>query len=242
MKKEIRQEKIYHFIKQTGETSVKKIAQLLNVSEMTVRRDLTEMETGNFKDTQNEYSLIQALKKEHQKKFRIGEKAASLIGKNETIIIDIGSTTSKIIPYLDDELHPVILTYNSLILFDLISNYHISLKFCGGQFHSETGMFESQEGIDFLKRHRATKYFASASGIHETLGVTCMNDYETGVKKASIISSLEVILMADSSKFGVVSPAAVCGLESIHSIITDAGVPQEWIDLLEKKGINLIIV
>lgn len=246
MKKKIRQEKIYQHIKKTGQVSVKQLAQLLNVSEMTIRRDLMDLEaihdTEPKKASQTEYDLLTALKKEHQKKFRIGEKAASLIENHETIIIDTGSTTSKIIPYLDDDKQPTILTYNSHILSELLTNTQIRLKFCGGDYHPETGMFESPEGINFLKKHRATKYFASASGIHETLGVTCINTYETAIKQASIDSSLEVILMVDSSKFGVLSPAVFCELRQIHTIITDSDLSHEWVSQLEESGITVYTV
>lgn len=246
MKKKIRQEKIYHQIKKTGEVSVKELARLLNVSEMTIRRDLMDLEslhdTEPKKASQTEYDLLTALKKEHQKKFRIGEKAASLIEDHETIIIDTGSTTSKIIPYLDDEKQPTILTYNSHILKELLTNSQITLKFCGGDYHPETGMFESPESIAFLKKHRATKYFASASGIHESLGVTCINTYETAIKQASLDSSLEVILMVDASKFGILSPAVFCDLKQIHTVITDDGLSQEWVSYLEEIGITLYMV
>ncbi len=246
MKKKIRQDKIYQHIKKTGHVSVKQLAQLLKVSEMTIRRDLLDLEaihdTKPQKTSQTKYDLLTALKKEHQKKFRLGEKAAALIKDHDTIIIDTGSTTSKIIPYLDEDKQTTVLTYNSHILSELLTNSQITLKFCGGDYHPETGMFESPESITFLKKHRATKYFASASGIHETLGVTCINSYETAIKQASIDSSLEFILMADSSKFGVLSPAVFCELHQVDTIITDDDLSPKWIKRLEEQGITVYTV
>ena len=67
-------------------------------------------------------------------------------------------------------------------------------------------MFESVEGIGLYGRTRASKMFVSASGVHEKLGMTCAHNYEVVTKKAALESSLQKILVADSSKFGQVRP------------------------------------
>lgn len=60
-------------------------------------------------------------------------------------------------------------------------------------------------------------------------------------KKAMCNAAREVILMADSSKFGRKSPNIVCSLESVDKLITDAGIPPDVRAALEEKGIDVII-
>ena len=81
-----------------------------------------------------------------------------------------------------------------------------------------------------------------ASGIHEALGLTCAHNYEVLTKKAAMNSSLTTILLADSSKFGLVRSAYVALLNSVDAIITDAGITEEWKNLIKNIGIKLYIV
>ena len=103
-------------------------------------------------------------------------------------------------------------------------------------------MFESSENITLIKNIRATKVFASAAGVHETMGVTCMNNYELEIKQAIIQSGAEKILLADSSKFGVIKPCFITDIDIFDRIITDTNISEEWIQLIRDKGIHLDIV
>ena len=71
-------------------------------------------------------------------------------------------------------------------------------------------------------------------------GVTTFNEVYT-VSKAMCNAAREVILMADSSKFGRKSPNVVCSLESVDKLITDAGIDPAFRQALEDKGIEVII-
>ena len=77
-------------------------------------------------------------------------------------------------------------------------------------------------------------------GIDLHAGVTTFNEVFT-VSKAMCNAAREVILMADSSKFGRKSPNIVCSLESVDKLITDAGIPADFRAALEEKGIEVIV-
>ena len=102
-------------------------------------------------------------------------------------------------------------------------------------------MFTSKENVEFIRSIRANKMFLSASGFHETLGVTCIHSHEVVNKRAAIASSAVCILLMDSSKFGKVQASFIASLDEIDAIVTDAGIPQEWRRMLEEKGIELHI-
>lgn len=84
------------------------------------------------------------------------------------------------------------------------------------------------------------KLFMGTDGIDLNVGVTTFNEVYT-VSNAMCNAAREVILMADSSKFGRKSPNVVCSLETVDKLITDAGIDPAFRQALEAKGIEVII-
>lgn len=254
-KKADRIDKLMSILKVRGYVSVRELAALLNVSEMTVRRDLQILRQNDVAETISgravynpahtginadaNYTLTKEQQRRNAQKEAIGRFAASLIQTDDIIIVDTGSTTEKIISYLPVDQNLSVLCYNINILMELRRNPGVNMLFAGGRYHPNTQMFESSEGIDFIRTIRAAKVFLSAAGIHGDLGITCMHDYEIPTKRAILKSSVEKILVADSSKFGVVRPSFICELSEIDTVITDQELSPDWQDYLHEKGITL---
>jgi len=245
--KRSRQNKLIEIIKSQGIQPVRELANILDVSEMTVRRDLEDIGSltvpkNNITSQDNgNHNLLSVLEKFNEQKSAIGKMAASLISPNDVIIVDTGSTVFRMVQYLPTNYNLTVLCYNANVLFELRHRQDITILFCGGLYHPKTEMFESTEGIQYIKRLRANKVFLSAAGMHEDLGITCENMYEVITKQAVIQYSRERILMIDSSKFGQVKSSFFCEISEIDSVITDQMVPEHWRNLLRKKKINLNI-
>jgi DeoR family deoxyribose operon repressor len=242
-----RQKELINIVRTRGLLPIKTLASMLNVSEMTIRRDFrlleTSQDTSSISDTQNSsYNLLQAAQFSNAQKEAIGAFAASLIQPNDAIIIDTGSTTARILPHIQDDLDLTVLCYNANVLMELRHKPNMQLFFSGGIYHRNTEMFESAEGIQFIKRIRCDKVFLSAAGIHKELGITCVNSYEVPTKQAIIESSLEKILVADSSKFERFYPSFFASLDKIDVIVTDTGLTREWQSFICEQGITLHIV
>jgi DeoR family deoxyribose operon repressor len=256
-KKAKRHNQLLSLIRAQGMVPIKALAAALQVSEMTVRRDLEILkeqpvsaeilETADiygilpdlYTNESGDYSLLAAIQKSNEQKARIGEFAASLLSYGNVIIIDTGSTTARMIPYIPTDLDLTIVCFNANVLFELRRKPGVRLYFCGGVYHPNTEMFESPEGIAFIRRLRANKAFISAAGIHETLGVTCANQYEIAMKRAIIESSAEHILLADSGKFGQVRSSYFCEMSDITHIVTDDRLPEAWVSRIEDMDIRL---
>lgn len=236
-----RQQDLINIIETQGMLPVRSIAAMLNVSEMTVRRDLEKLRNdgGAAGEQSGQYNLLEAIEHSNHQKEEIGKYAASLIEPNDVIIIDTGSTTARILPYLPENMNLTILSYNANVLIELRHKPGIQLLFCGGNYHLNTEMFESEEGIAFIRRIRANKAFLSAAGIHRELGITCANTYEVATKQAAISSSSQKILVSDSSKFGRLRSAYFCDLDEIDTIITDHSLQKYWRDELRQRNIEL---
>lgn len=255
-KRVLRQKELIDILSKKGMLPLKTLSSMLGVSEMTIRRDLKALENytplldPDSADTANKrnkasivnYNFLDELKKSNEQKERIGAFAASLIKKDDVIIIDTGSTTSHLLPYIPNEYNLTVLGYNTNVLFHLINNTDAKVLFCGGIYHKNTEMCESFEGLQFIERIRANKVFLSAAGIHRALGVTCANDYEIRTKQTVIKSSDEKILLADSSKFDRVRSSYFCDLSDITTIVTDTLLSKEWQDYILSLGIILHLV
>lgn len=239
-KKEQRQSLLLQIISAQGMLPIRTLATRLAVSEMTVRRDLAELELGHPSDgEEGGYSLLQELEKANAQKEQIGRAAAALIEPRDVIAIDTGSTTAKILPHIPTNYDLTVLCYNANVLFALRNRPGIRLLMCGGVYHPNTEMLESAEGVSFIRRIRVNKAFLSAAGIHQTLGVTCANPYEVAVKEAVLQSSSQKILVADSGKFGQVRSSHFCDLSQLDTIVTDTQLSPQWQADLEEAGVAL---
>ncbi|ACD23076.1 MULTISPECIES: DeoR/GlpR family DNA-binding transcription regulator [Clostridium] len=256
-KKLQRANRIIEILKEKNGASVKDLASTLGVSEMTIRRDLNLLKSNNIvsnvygatiynplnsiEKLNNNYDITDEVIKRENEKIKIGKAAAKLIQNDDIIIIDAGTTTEKLAQSISDDIKLTALFYSINILSSLKNRKNIELIFSGGYFHENTQMFESPEGISLIENMRANKVFVSAAGVHETLGVTCSNNYEVATKRAIISSSVEKILLVDSDKFDSVKSSYFSDLQEFDIVITDHGIPDEWRTRLEDMEIQVII-
>ncbi len=241
-----------------GFVHIKDLSIQLEVSEMTIRRDLKELARENlinivpggavlkkgfsFNINEEKYLIKTAESLRLEEKIKISRKAASLVKPNEVIIIDTGSTTENLPKFIPQNMPLTIVCYALNILFNVYENRNWKLIFPGGYFHDDTLMFERPEGVEMIKKIRANKAFISAAGVSERLGITCATNYEKETKKAVINSSEKKILLVDSSKFGKVKISHFANLTDFDIIITDEGIPADFVEIIKKVGIKLYIV
>ena len=241
-----------------GFANIKDLSKRLEVSEMTVRRDLRELSKGNIvtlipggailkrnttvEKDEEKYLIQTAESLMLEEKIKISRKAASLVESNDVIVIDTGSTTENLPKFIPKNIPLTVICYTLNILFNVYENKNWKLVFPGGYFHNNTLMFESPEGIEVIKRIRANKAFISAAGVSEKLGVTCATDYEKETKKAVIESSDTKILLVDSSKFGKIKISHFADLSDFDIVITDSGISKECEEIIKNIGIELYIV
>jgi Transcriptional regulators of sugar metabolism len=252
-KKSERMNQIIDILKTKNGDSIKDLAIYFNVSEMTIRRDVDFLcQEGIVKNlygavilnpkSTKAYHLTAALTSHFSEKDKIGKFAASLVVAGDTLIIDTGSTTEYIAKHLPLDLPLTVLCYNYNVLSYLLNKPNIKLIFPGGFYHSDTQMFESKEARALIHNTRATKAFISAAGVHESMGVTCVNGYEVDNKQEGMQSSFERILTVDSSKFSVIQSAYFAQLQEFNTIITDSNISEKWMNLIQELGITLHIV
>ena len=256
-----RQEKrLNRIIKMLGlsnPTTVNKIANVMEVSHMTVRRDLEVLKNNNIvdifhggvvlkegakKSRQNPYSLSYANKQMNTEKKNIAVKATSYVNSGDTIILDTGSTLEYFARSLPEGLSmtAICFTINSLLHISKLKKANII--FPGGYFHENTLMFESKESLNLIADNPAETAFISASGVNMENGVSCSNEYELAVKKEMLKSSNKKILLVDSSKFNKVHSTLFAEITDFDIIVSDSNIPEEYKSYCKKNKIELILV
>ncbi len=256
--KEKRIEQLIDLLKRKNAVSIHDMGTELGVSEMTVRRYLETLaeqgivtllhggavlnQENYFTSYENRYLLSTEGSRNREEKKRIGAAAAKLIEPEDIVIIDSGSTTEWLARNLPNEAPLRVLCYALNILIELHRHENCGITFAGGTLHRNTLMFESQEGIETIRRFRCKRAFLSAGGIHRDLGITSSNYYEIEAKRAVMQSSLQKILLADASKFDQVSPNHYADLSGFDVVITDTGISGDYRELLKEKNIELITV
>ena len=263
MDPEERQKFILKELSQKGVLSVKHFANYLQVSEMTVRRDLAFLEredkvstfyggvslhpnyNSELSPAQNGngfYSLEREFLRQRAEKTRIAQKAASLIEPLDVVLIDMGTTSSLMVDYISEDSNHIVYTYSLEVFDKCIHRKNLRTVLCGGYFHRNTRMFESPEGVAALKRASFNKAFYGAMGITSNDGVSSVHSYEVLTRRTALESSLKKILLADSTKMGKAWYVKYAELSDFDTLITDDKISAEHIKMIEDSGVELIIV
>jgi DeoR family deoxyribose operon repressor len=248
---------IMRTLRVTQAVTIKEMASKLAVSEMTVRRDLDVLAAEGLVRRipggailnveragggESSYQLSEQADQHRDRKQRIGRAAALMVEPGDSIILDIGTTTEQVARFLPQDVPVTIICFALNVLMEVYRNKQGRFVFAGGEYHENTMMFESPEGVELVRRNRANKAFMSAAGVSSRLGVTVANRYEVAIKQAALECSDQRLLLVDSSKFGVVKEAHYAELTDFDRVITDDGIPQAQRQALSTLGVGLSIV
>ena len=250
MKPRQRQAAILEYLQKQGKCSVEELAQYFDTTGTTIRKDLVILEhAGTVIRT---YGGVVLNKEESDppidhktlinthKKELIAEAAVSFIHDGDSIILDAGSTVLQMVPLLSRFNNITVMT-NSLHIVNALSELdnEQTILMPGGTFRKKSASFHGQLAENAFEHFTFDKLFMGTDGIDLNAGVTTFNEVYT-VSKAMCNAAREVILMADSSKFGRKSPNVVCSLESVDKLITDAGIDPAFRQALEEKGSTVL--
>ncbi|ANI81626.1 glucitol operon DNA-binding transcriptional repressor SrlR [Kosakonia oryzae] len=251
MKPRQRQAAILEHLQKQGKCSVEELAAYFDTTGTTIRKDLVALEHSGAvirtyggvvlnKDEADPPIDHKTLINTVQKGL-IAEKAVTYIHDGDSIILDAGSTVLQMVPLLSHFNNITVMT-NSLHIVNALSELdnEQTILMPGGTFRKKSASFHGQLAENAFDHFSFDKLFMGTDGIDLNAGVTTFNEVFT-VSKAMCNAAREVILMADSSKFGRKSPNVVCSLESVNKLITDAGIPADVRAALETKGVEVII-
>ncbi len=247
MKKSERLEEITRLVNQKGTIRVSDIVKLLNVTDMTVRRDLVELEEqgvltkihggarSNKAFQYREYSHAEKHIQNKEAKQAIASKAAQLIEDGDTIFLGPGTTVAFLAEALNNQRLTVIT--NCMPVFTLLTakkTEDFQVFLLGGEYRQVTEAFVGEITNTSLEKLRFSKMFFSGNGVRdgEVMTSTLAEAY---TQNLALKHSLEKYLLLDSSKIGKDDFTSFCKLRDLTALITDVKTEDENYRSLEPE-------
>lgn len=252
MTKEERQSIILELLIQHNSILVTDLATHLNVSSVTIRKDLTDLEREKklyrnhgkailidpYIDNRN---VSEKEKLYVEEKRLIGMKAASLITPKDSILIASGTTmhalARSIVPA--DEL--TVITASMEVSNILASEKNIYIIQLGGILRHSSLSVVGKYAENILADFSCSKLFIGVDGIDLDFGITTTNMMEASLNRVMMQTAQKTIVLADSSKFGRRGFSKIAGMEDVDHIITDSRIPPSTALRLEEMGIEVTI-
>ena len=227
-----RYQSILSMVNEKGAVTVAELADWLNISESTVRRDLTALdELGKLKKVfggataiarregiyEDSVSMRETLMREE--KTEIARYSAGLINNADFVFIDSGTTTSRLIDFIDNNQATYVT--NGIVHARKLVQKGLNAYLIGGKVKGATEAVVGAEGIANLKNFNFSKAFMGTNGIDVTAGFTTPDIEEAMMKEAAVNTSYMAFVLADHTKFRRVFSVTVSQLKKC-CIITDA--------------------
>ena len=254
LKAALRHDAIRRAIEVDGRVSIAQLKKRLGVSEVTIRDDLRYLERRKIlsrvrggavalRNGPMEMSLEETSTTNHAEKTAIGARAASMVKNGQTVIIDVGSTTTEMAKALSPELLRVVVITNGLnIALILESLPGISVIVTGGTLRPLQHSLVAPMGTLLLSQLKADVAFIGCNGVDPARGFTNSNIAEAEIKQAMVDSAARTVFLADHDKIGHVASAFVSDVESADLLITDDAADEAVLGSLRSEGLIIDVV
>ncbi len=229
---------------------------MFGISDMTARRDLNDLNRkglvrrihgGAVTNLGRSYEpgfQTRSMKNELKKK-AIGIKSAELIYDGDSISLDVGTTALEVARQLVEKRNLTIVTNCLQIANLLVSSLSLEMDarliITGGIVRPRELSMIGNIPQDVYSNYHTDKAFIGIGGISLENGLTEYNIEDSQIKKVLLRNSLEKIIVADSSKFGVTTFNSVGPIEAVDTIVTDSDAPEHLVEAIRNLGINVIL-
>lgn len=251
-----RQRVIRDLLEREGVVRNAELKQLLQVSAVTIRSDLRELEAEGICQTiwggavyvkpilTQEVSHIAVRSSlNHEAKRRIGARAAQLIEVGQTIIVDAGTTTVELVHHLSRDLDYLRIVTPALNVADAATQFpQVELVMTGGILRNLTHSLIGPQVMRSLEMFNADWAFIASGGYSPEGGVTTGNMLEVEVKRTMMQRASRVALLADSSKCGTVMSLNVAPMQEIDMLITDTELSDSHAEAFTELGVEVLRV
>jgi DeoR family transcriptional regulator, fructose operon transcriptional repressor len=245
-----RRDRLLELVRVRSFASLPELAERLEVSESTIRRDLDQLEsegaarrihggvlyTGTSPKLPH-FDANQSVQWENKK--AIAHAAVALIEDGDAILLDGGSTTYEMARLLVGRpLHVVTTSLPVANLFASDSNSDLVL--IGGNICPRTGVARGPYTDRMLAMVRVRKTIFSVAGIHDE-GFFNNDLLLVETERAMMRAANEVIVVADSTKFGRQSLTHLCPLQAVQHLVVDSGITEDWSEKVRAAGVDLVV-
>lgn len=245
-------------LQKDGTVAVDELSTELNVSVVTVRRDLDMLEQQGllrrthggaatieplfYEPFKNNRSFQEQVERQATEKRRIGRAAAALIAPGQTIAVTPGTTTAEIIRGIPLDSKITVVTNTANIAMELSKRKDVNVFVTGGNLHGEWFSLVGPTAIRSLENMLINTMFIGADGIDAQWGLSCFSADEAELNATMFRQARRHIAVVDHTKFGTVANWRICESSALQTLITDTGATDEMIAPFLKLGIEVIRV
>ncbi|RAJ95765.1 DeoR family transcriptional regulator [Larkinella arboricola] len=239
-------------LKESGTVSIQELSDLMEVSGVTIRKDLKLLEDKSllfrtrgggsitnpyaFEKPIDEKALIRADEKQ-----KIAKTALTLIGQNDSILISSGTTVFELARILHPTHRLTVITPAVKVAAELSNRPNVEVWQLGGLIRPNSSSAVGSYAEQMLDNLSCGLLFVGVDGVDFEFGLSISNLTETSLNRKMIDTAQTVVVLADSSKFGKRGIGKIGSLDQIHYLITDAGVPDETVQQLEERGVKVLV-
>ena len=247
---------IVEIVNQMGKVTVGELSERLDVSSVTIRRDLERLEEKELlvRTHGGAMSAINQLSKvAHEQSFsekedtfvtekeRIAEAASKLVDDEEAILLTPGTTNMFLARKLMGKKDLTIVTNAVNIAIHVGGQPGIEMILIGGKMRPKSFALVGPLADQALGSIRVDKLFLGVDGFDIQEGMTTLNLSEASINRQMIAIAKKIIVVADHSKFGRVMFSHIANLEVVHTVISDTLLPESIAKQIRDRGIELII-
>lgn len=241
-----------------GRITVQQLADRLNVSVATVRRDLAELQrSGGLRRTHGgaiplepllyepfkHHSTFQEQIERHaEEKRRIGVAAAELIRDGQMVAFTPGTTTTQVARSILVDRHVTVVTNTVNVAMELSGRPKINVIVTGGQLHGGWFSMVGPQAIQSIRQMVFDILFIGVDALDLDRGLMTHYLDEAAVNAAMMQQATRKIVTADHSKFGKVTHHVFGKLDDVDLVITDSDVPPSVVDAYKARGIDIYTV
>ena len=247
---EQRHQEILRLLRSAGVLSIRHIVDLLGVSHMTVRRDISVLEDsgqvvsvqggvrlaeGNGSVPPRERGSRAAL--ELPRKRAIAELAAEHVRDDSVLFLDAGTTCEAVIPFLATRRGLTVVTNDFFVVTTLLDYPEIETIHTGGVVDVSSGSSSGSLAAATLEAVSLDLAFLSTGTWDLAHGVTTPATDKVLLKRAALASATQCILLADSTKFGAFERFKVAPMDAFDIVVSDSGLPSGAQSALQEEGV-----
>lgn len=243
---EIRRERLIEIIKQKQVTNVHDLARLVNVSEMSVRRDCSALQKmGKIKTTfgkieyrddegQSESDQIDAING------KIAQAAVDYISDNQIIFINSSRTAIKVLDYLGDKRINVLT--NNLRSVGMKLNNESTLVLSGGEIRPGSHILTGDIALAAFQDVRASVSLVGCGGLDVKNGLTTTNIHEAQINRMIVKNCQKLVVLANYTKINKTTNFTVGSLKDIDVLVTDDYANENAVKRIRNAGVEVIQV
>lgn len=240
-------------LRKDGYVRVRDLSMELDVSEVTIRKDLKHLEGRkllllNHGGASRLTSLIEDRHIDEKEKLFVDEKiriskaANDLLEPNDKIIIASGTTLLAFAKDIFVDFPIKVITSSVKVSLTLCYNHNIDVIQLGGAMRKNSVSVVGFYAENMLDGLSCNKLFLGVDGIDIEYGLTTSDLGESRINQEMLEVSQKIIVLTDSSKFGKRGFCKICNIDKIHHIITDTNAPGHIVEMMRERGIEVTLV